>query len=191
MARGGGQQQAEGQEESSVTGGNQEVLQCMLEGALRSGSLDLVRWLHARGVTWDACMLHYAAKSGNEDLVEWMAEAGYDMDQDGNHPREADSWCAPYLAAGQQGDMAMLRCLRRVGYPTPAHDRTLLRAVRAPCCLEVLQWMVDSGFPVCWHEVEQADRERRPAWRCRWSERSVWVHGMWQRAQAQARAGER
>lgn len=131
MARGGGQQQAEGQEESSVTGGNQEVLQCMLEGALRSGSLDLVRWLHARGVTWDACMLHYAAKSGNEDLVEWMAEAGYDMDQVGRPcwlqgfragPWEVEPCCAH---AGADLDVFTRAC---------AWLGAVLGGLCTPCC---------------------------------------------------------
>ncbi len=98
------------------------------------------------------------------------------------HPQDHEFWYqepywhSPYLAAAQQGDVAMLQCLQRIGYPTPPNDETLLKAVRAGCRLEVLQCMADSGFPVCWHDVEAADREGRPAWRTRWSERSVWVH---------------
>ncbi len=82
---GGGQPQVEGQEESIVTDGNREVLECMLKYSLGSGSLELVRWLRARGVPWGACVLHYAAESGNEALVEWMVQLGYDVEQVGGH----------------------------------------------------------------------------------------------------------
>lgn len=112
-------------------------------------------------------------------------------------PQDCEFWygelyCrSPYLEAAKQGDLAMLRCLQRLGYPLPPCDDTLQLAVDAECPLEVLQWMVDSGFPVRWREVEAADREGRPAWRCKWSERSVWVHATWRQEMARAPARQR
>ncbi len=92
---------------------------------------------------------------------------------------------SPYLAAARRGDMAMLRCLRRVGYPLPTNSGAFLLAVLERFCVRALQWMVDQGFPVSWEQVEQEDREARPAWRAEWSERSVWVNMMWRQAQDQ------
>ncbi len=98
---------------------------------------------------------------------------------------DQDPEFSAYLSAAKQGDMAMLRCLRRVGYPLPIDGRLFLLAVHERCCVQTLQWMLDNGFPVDWERVEQEDREERPAWRREWSERSVWVNMMWRQAQDQ------
>lgn len=60
-----------------------EVLE-MMNGACGSGSLELVRWLRARGVGWRHGQLGAAVESGNVALVEWMVQQGYDMEQVGN-----------------------------------------------------------------------------------------------------------
>ncbi len=104
-----------------------------------------------------------------------------------HHPQDArvvdpNPELSPYLSAAQQGDMAMLRCLRRVGYPVPTNTSLFLLAVLMKCCVQTLQWMVDQGCPVDWEQVEQADKSHRPAWRREWSERSVWVNTMWRQA---------
>ncbi len=267
--------------------------------AIESGSLELVQWLHARGVDWDAYQLACAAKSGNEVLVERMVEHGYEMTEVGweglgfngelhwawpclgflfgcMHEwggREWElelgntvlSWCmpdwcplvavleysctpscnytvsaarllptpsvfcpssgnvytspvradvcpnaglsqtarvrcpliqdysggdverCPYLAAAEHGDLAMLRCLRRVGCPLPVDGSRFAFAVEPGVCLEVLQLLLDLGFPADWDQVEEEDKRERPAWRHKWGERSVWIHGKWRQARAQAR----
>ncbi len=94
----------------------------------------------------------------------------------------ADEWCT-YGYAGKQGDMAMLRCLRRLRYPV--RPPVLEAAATYECCpVEVLEWMVDQGFPADWEQVEDWHRGERPEWRGKWSERSAWVHRMWCKAQA-------
>ncbi len=90
-------------------------------------------------------------------------------------------YCA-YLAAAKQGDLTMLRCLRRVGYPLPRDGSHFASAVEQGCCLEVLQLLLDIGFPVDWDQVEAADKQGRPRWRHKWSERSAWIHGQWRQA---------
>ncbi len=69
-------------EEREVIRVTEDVL-TLWELAIQSGSLEVVRWLHERGVGWDSFQLGFAAKSGNELLVEWMVERGYDMDKVG------------------------------------------------------------------------------------------------------------
>lgn len=121
----------------------------------------------------------HAARSGNEVLVEWMVEQGYDLEKDA---RKADRSPerSPHVVAAQQGDMAMLQCLQRVGYPVATKRKVFQEAVRKRCCVRALQWMVDSGFPVDWEEVEQEDVQRRPASPRVWSEQSVWIHSQFQ-----------
>lgn len=87
---------------------------------------------------------------------------------------------SPHVVAAQQGDMAMLQCLQRVGYPVATKRKVFQEAVRKRCCVRALQWMVDSGFPVDWEEVEQEDVQRRPASPRVWSEQSVWIHSQFQ-----------
>ncbi len=78
--------------------------------------------------------------------------------------------------------MAMLRCLRHVGYPVPTDQGVFLFAVGECCCLPALQWMVEQGFAVDWDEVEELDQGRRPESSLEWDERSV-SNAMWEQAQ--------
>ncbi len=96
-----------------------------------------------------------------------------------------DDTLYPYLRAAKHGDVAMMQCLRRVGCPLPRDGGVFREAVEEDCGLEVLQWMVEQGFPVDWDGVEELDKDRRAAWRHKWNERSLWIHGMWQQAKAQ------
>ncbi len=63
----------------TVRGTYGNAITAMMDGACASGSLELVRWLHARGVGWGAYQLGCAAASGNEVLVQWMVEQGYEV----------------------------------------------------------------------------------------------------------------
>ncbi len=94
-----------------------------------------------------------------------------------------DASFVPYLMAARQGDVAMLRCLRRLRYPVDQHDATVAYAVEDYCRVEVLQWLADSGFPIIWQEMEWRDAFTRPPWRSKWSERSLWINQMLRRAE--------
>ncbi len=91
----------------------------------------------------------------------------------------------PYRAAAKHGDLAMLRCLKRVGYPMTGSNHFLNMAIDEEYRMEVLRWLLDNRVQVDWNEVEWLDKEFRSAWRHRWSERSLWINSMWQQAKAQ------
>ncbi|KAG2491999.1 hypothetical protein HYH03_009729 [Edaphochlamys debaryana] len=81
----------------------------VLAATAAHGDRELVEWLAAaRGYAWGPRALEWAAGSGCQELVEWMVEAGC--------PLEPDA----YVAAGRNGDLAMLSCLRRLGCPWTA-----------------------------------------------------------------------
>ncbi len=94
--------------------------------------------------------------------------------------RELDDWSA-YRAAAMHGDLAMLRCLKWLGYPLDACVFTSA-ATEDRCRVGVLRWMVEQGFPVDWEQVEEEDREARPAWRHKWGQRTLWIHTMWRQS---------
>lgn len=102
--------------------------------AVESGSLEVVHWLVARGVPLGTGQLCTAAASGNKLLVEWVVGQGYDMEQEA---LDSEPQYSPYSVAAANGDIAMLRCLRRVGYPVPTDEGVFLHAVGERCCLPV------------------------------------------------------
>ncbi|GLC35247.1 hypothetical protein PLESTB_000585600 [Pleodorina starrii] len=120
----------------------------LIAHAAESGSLELVSWLRDKGCRLDERAFTAAAEVGHVAMLEWMAAGGCPMGDNGE----------PYLAAGRNGDFAVLRCLRRLGCPWDPHGHTFSLAVwdpsQKPCSLAVLRWLVDQGCPVDWKAAE-------------------------------------
>ncbi|PNH01918.1 Ankyrin repeat domain-containing protein, partial [Tetrabaena socialis] len=124
--------------------------------AARSGSVEMLAWLRERGCPWDASVFAEAAAFGSEEQLEWLAEHGCPMGSDGQ----------PYLEALVNADLAVLRCLRRLGCPWDPVGRTFTYAVvicNAHCgsspgrrkqLLLALTWLVEQGCPVGWAAAE-------------------------------------
>ncbi|PNH11026.1 hypothetical protein TSOC_002188 [Tetrabaena socialis] len=51
----------------------------VFEAAARAGSMELLRWLRARGCPWDATVFAAAAEGGSEEQLEWLVEQGCPM----------------------------------------------------------------------------------------------------------------
>ncbi|PNH06649.1 Ankyrin repeat domain-containing protein [Tetrabaena socialis] len=135
--------------------------------AAQAGSMELLRWLRARGCPWDETVFAAGAEGGSEEQLEWLAEQGCPMGDDAE----------PYVQAARHGDLAMLRCLRRLGCPWGPGGSTLTRAVSLIlkyhyvhdgsmatifrwATIEhvehVLRFLLDEGCPVDWDAVEAA-----------------------------------
>ncbi|PNH11788.1 Ankyrin repeat domain-containing protein [Tetrabaena socialis] len=117
----------------------------VVAAAARSGSLPLAVWLRERGCPWGAGVFASAAEAGCEELLEWLAEQGCPMG-------ESDE---PYVRAAGNGDLATLRCLRRLGCPWNPTCETVARAVRAAdgrhcCAVPALAWLLEQGCAVDW-----------------------------------------
>ncbi|PNH11604.1 Ankyrin repeat domain-containing protein [Tetrabaena socialis] len=128
--------------------------------AAHSGSAELLAWLHQHGCPWNASTFAKAAIAGSEEQLEWLVEHGCPMGDDG----------APYRQALGNGDLAMLRCLRRLGCPWGPVGCTFTHAVTSamgargssvPVHLEQLTWLVAQGCPVDWAAAEQEAEQRR------------------------------
>ncbi|PNH09956.1 Ankyrin repeat domain-containing protein [Tetrabaena socialis] len=127
--------------------------------AAKSGSVELLAWLHQHGCPWSASVFVAAAGTGSEELLEWLVEHGCPMGDDGR----------PYQRALENTDLAMLRCLRRLGCPWGPVGRVFTSAVlsfrlitplRRKQHLLALTWLVEQGCPVDWAEAER-EAERR------------------------------
>ncbi|PNH03750.1 Ankyrin repeat domain-containing protein [Tetrabaena socialis] len=123
--------------------------------AARAGSMELLVWLRARGCPWDATVFTVAAAEGSEEQLEWVVEQGCLMGDDGE----------PYVQAARHGDLATLRCLRRLGCPWGPHSSTLTYAVAELVnesyeprgyVQRMLSWLLDQGCPVDWDALEAA-----------------------------------
>ncbi|GLC34175.1 hypothetical protein PLESTM_000166300 [Pleodorina starrii] len=102
--------------------------------AAGSGSLELMEWLWERGCRqFDEKAFTAAVGAGNTALLEWMVARGCPMSS------------KAYQVAGDQRDIATLRCLRRLGCPW---DRDTFNT---SCSLEVLRWLEAEGCSVDWH----------------------------------------
>ncbi|KXZ42073.1 hypothetical protein GPECTOR_210g416 [Gonium pectorale] len=133
-------------------------------GIASSGSLTMLQYLQAQGFEVSALTVMAGAEAGSCPIVEWLAAGGLlAQAYDG----------APYLHAGMYGDLATLRCLRRLGCPWPPFHKAvrlpgrLWASVRwndpvpAGCTLDVLTWMLAAGCPVDWEAAVEA-AARRP-----------------------------
>ncbi len=164
---------------SGAGGHNQALGEELLVAAAKHGSLPLFAYLHSQlqlqGPLGSDDVLVEAARSGCEALVEWLLGQGCAM----------PNTRLLFLAPAERGDLATLRCLRRMGLPWPA--RLLPGAACIDLPLPVLQMLVAEGAPVDgddvrevmrlaeWHENERTGRtgEERDA-----SELEVWLVGL-------------
>ncbi|PNH08368.1 Ankyrin repeat domain-containing protein [Tetrabaena socialis] len=119
--------------------------------AARAGSMELLRWLRAWGCPWDDGVFAAVAGGGSEEQLEWLAEQGCPMGDEG--------W--PYVRTADQDDLAMLRCLRRMGCPWGPESTTFTRAVlgftnTGEPVQRMLGLLLDQGCPVDWDAAEEA-----------------------------------
>ncbi len=137
-----------------------------INGAARTGRLPLLRYLHEElGMGFWPYTLTEAAGGGCEEVLEWLVGAGYGAGE-GRGGSEA------YVAAASHGDMATLRCLRRLGVPWD--ERVVMLAVEY-CCTptSAVQWLVEQGAPVNREAVERANENARN--KERWKECAEWL----------------
>ncbi|KXZ55295.1 hypothetical protein GPECTOR_3g430 [Gonium pectorale] len=106
-------------------------------------------WLRQRGCPWGCNAYSAAAKAGCEAALEWLVEQGCPMEESGQ----------PYIKACRNGDMATLRCLRRLGVvPWGPVGRVFVRVAMAvidPVPLRQLRWLLQQGCPLDYKATEQ------------------------------------
>ncbi|KXZ48207.1 hypothetical protein GPECTOR_29g113 [Gonium pectorale] len=146
---------------AAAAAGHLHVLAWMLEAepvaldevlfgaAAQSGSVELLAWLRQRGCSWDATAYHGAAFSGCVAALEWLADQGCPMKGNGQ----------PYDEASRNGDLAAMRCLRRLGAPWgPPGSVFLASALRLfawTTSWPMLRWLLQEGCPVEYKVVEE------------------------------------
>ncbi|KXZ45479.1 hypothetical protein GPECTOR_54g220 [Gonium pectorale] len=132
---GGGGGRGGGRRGGAGGGGPRSVL----THAACSGRVEVLAWLAERGCAADGATFLEAAVAGCEEALEWLAARGVGPGDDGE----------PYVSAARNGDLATLRCLRRLGCPWGPEGR-----VFALCGYYVgrswapLQWLLQAGCPV-------------------------------------------
>ncbi|GLC70162.1 hypothetical protein PLESTF_000932400 [Pleodorina starrii] len=109
----------------------------LLDCAAASGNLELMVWLHDRGWALGPTAITNGAKSGCEEALEWLVEQGCPFPLDGD----------AYLEAAHNGDLAMLRCLHRLGCPWGPPGELLADCIRNVVSVAVLQCLLDLGCP--------------------------------------------
>ncbi|KXZ49073.1 hypothetical protein GPECTOR_23g158 [Gonium pectorale] len=138
----------------AARGGHLHVLAWLLEAQLSelnsvafkaaagSGSVEVLAWLRQRGCPWDSHAYSEAVKAGCEAALEWLVEQGCPMEDSGQ----------PYIDAWRSGDLAMARCLRRLGVPWGPDGKVFFFAAAtaqfAISPLPLLRWMLEHGCPV-------------------------------------------
>ncbi|GFR46540.1 hypothetical protein Agub_g8131 [Astrephomene gubernaculifera] len=111
-------------------------------------SVEQLSWLWGHGCLRDGSALAALASSGSsEELMEWAVGQGCSF-TDGN-----GKCCYTYATAGGHGDMAMLRCLRRLGCPWGPYGKTFAVCLSRWSPLPVLAWLLEEGCPVNWDAV--------------------------------------
>ena len=71
------------------------------------------------------------------------------------NPRSQDNGRL-YRVAAVNGDLAMLRALRRLGCPWGSRGEAFTRAAGECCPVAVLTWLLEAGCPVDWDAAEAA-----------------------------------
>ncbi|GLC38723.1 hypothetical protein PLESTF_001692300 [Pleodorina starrii] len=121
----------------------------LLDEAAESGSIELMAWLRDRGWAWASLTVRKAAECGCEEAMEWLVERGCPLPMNG----------VPYLEAASQCDVAMVRCLQRLGCPWGPN--LLGRCVQNLVDVHMLQCLVELGCPVDWElTLKSAERSR-------------------------------
>ncbi|GLC49986.1 hypothetical protein PLESTB_000330000 [Pleodorina starrii] len=109
----------------------------LLDCAAESGNLELMTWLYVRGWALGPTAITNGAKSGCEEALEWLVERGCPFPLDGG----------AYLGAARNGDLAMLRCLGRLGCPWGPPGKLLADCIRFEVSVAVLQCLLDLDCP--------------------------------------------
>ncbi|GLC50770.1 hypothetical protein PLESTB_000430100 [Pleodorina starrii] len=109
----------------------------LLDCAAESGNLELMAWLHVRGWALGPEAIPNGAASGCEEALEWLVERGCPFPLDGG----------AYLGAALNGDLAMLRCLHRLGCPWGPPGKLLADCISNVVSVAVLQCLLDLGCP--------------------------------------------
>ncbi|GFR42729.1 hypothetical protein Agub_g3647 [Astrephomene gubernaculifera] len=127
----------------------------LMRTAAHLGNVELMAWLRERGCGWGDGVFVSAAEGGCEEAMEWLAAQGCPIDQ--VVPMRFD----PYIAASQRGDMATLRCMRRLGRPWSTLGDTFTDCVDSNSPLPVLRWLLEEHCPL---DIEAAERAVRRWW---------------------------
>ncbi|GLC49814.1 hypothetical protein PLESTB_000311600 [Pleodorina starrii] len=109
----------------------------LLDRAAASGNLELMTWLHDRGWAVGPRTIPNGAESGCEEALEWLVERGCPFPLNGG----------AYRMAACNGDLAMLRCLHRLGCPWGPPGELLSDCIRGVVSVAVLQCLLDLGCP--------------------------------------------
>ncbi|KXZ46060.1 hypothetical protein GPECTOR_47g335 [Gonium pectorale] len=123
----------------------------LFAAAAKSGNMELLAWLRQRGCAWDFGAYSGAAEAGWVAALEWLAEQGCPMEESGQ----------PYINACRNGDLATLRCLRRLGVPWGPDDGSVFLAAAkghthmGAAQLPLLRWLLEEGCPVDNEAVEE------------------------------------
>ncbi|KXZ41486.1 hypothetical protein GPECTOR_438g320 [Gonium pectorale] len=160
---------------AAASGGHLHVLTWLLEGqwgmlverlmmeealivaAAESGSVELLAWLRQHGCPWDCEVLLAAVKSGCEAALEWLVQQGCPMEVSEAAGVGIVWWVRedgfPYTVACRDGDLAMARCLRRLGVPWGPAGRVIREVAewttsRPVASLPVVRWLLQEGYPV-------------------------------------------
>ncbi|GLC43060.1 hypothetical protein PLESTB_000263100 [Pleodorina starrii] len=111
----------------------------LLDCAATSGNLELMAWLHVRGWALGPIAIPNGTNSGCEEALEWLVEQGCPFPLDGG----------AYLGAAGNGDLAMLRCLHRLGCPWGRPGKLLADCILLSnlVSVAVMQCLLDLGCP--------------------------------------------
>ncbi|KXZ42168.1 hypothetical protein GPECTOR_191g300 [Gonium pectorale] len=110
----------------------------LFHAAACSGSVGLLAWLRDCGCPWDESAYTGAAQSGCEAALEWLVEWGCPMPTDGG----------PYNIVCCNGDMATVRCLRRLGVLWGPANWVYREAQNDGAPEPMLRWLKEEGCPV-------------------------------------------
>ncbi|GLC40940.1 hypothetical protein PLESTB_000964500 [Pleodorina starrii] len=143
----------------------------LMDEAAARGRVEVLEWMRAQGCSFNGESIFAAAASyGNVALLERLAGWGCLLEDRPalGAPRAATG--KTYARASHKGDLATLRCRRRLGYPWgPTRFGAFAQAVWSDpgptwdfSSLAALRWLLAEGCPVDWKEAR-----RRAAWRRR------------------------
>ncbi len=129
-----------------ATTGERQRCHELLAAAAGRGSLPLFTYLHSQlQCPLGPDVLLQAVESGCEALVEWLLGHGCAIPED---TREL------FAGPASDGDLATIRCLRRLAVPWP--QGLLADLVTRGCHLPMLRWLVAEGVPAGAREVAEA-----------------------------------
>ena len=115
--------------------GSPVPLESLRDEALKTGQLDLLKWLQAKGCTFETnvAFSYEAVKSGSIEVMQWLRENGVEWD------------CKTMTYAAVQGHLDLVKWMRENGCPW---NSSTTFAVAFKCRkLEVLQWLIENSCP--------------------------------------------